>query len=152
MASKERPECANPLPHITAAELRVLKVLWTLGTGTVRQVLAQLPAHDDDRPAYTTIMTIMNKMAEKGALTVDRQRQPYVYAPAVRRDRVLGSRLKQFLQTVFDGQAEDLVLRLAEQADLSPADLARIQAKIDERARAEKSTPPPRNRDTGDQP
>ena len=95
----------QPTPHITAAELRVLKVLWRLGAGTVRQVLDALPAGGDERPAYTTVMTIMKQLAEKGGLTVDRERQPFVYTPAVRRDQVLGSRLTQFLQTVFDGQA-----------------------------------------------
>ena len=56
--------------------------------------------------------------------------EPFVYSPAVRRDQVLGSRATHFLQTVFDGQAEDLVLHLAEQAELSPEDLQRIEAKI----------------------
>ena len=125
------------LPHITAAELRVMKVLWRLGSGTVRQVLDALPSESGGQPAYTTVMTIMKQLAEKGALTADRQRQPFVYAPAVRRDRVLRSRLTQFLQTVFDGQAEDLVLHLVEQADLSREDLRRIDAKIRKRERTE---------------
>ena len=125
------------LPHITAAELRVMKVLWRLGSGTVRHVLEALPSESGGAPAYTTVMTIMKQLAEKGALTVDRQRQPFVYAPAVRRDRVLRSRLTQFLQTVFDGQAEDLVLHLVEQADLSREDLRRIDAKIRNREQAE---------------
>jgi BlaI family penicillinase repressor len=128
----------QPTPHITAAELRVLKVLWRLGAGTVRQVLDALPAEGDDRPAYTTIMTIMKQLAEKGGLTVDRERQPFVYAPAVRRDQVLSSRLTQFLQTVFDGQAEDLVLHLVEQTDLSPEDLHRIEQRIRQREQAER--------------
>ena len=131
----------QPTPHITAAELRVLKVLWQLGAGTVRQVLDGLPAEGDERPAYTTIMTIMKQLAEKGGLTVDRARQPFVYAPAVRRDQVLGSRLTQFLQTVFDGQAEDLVLYLVEQADLSPEDLRRIEKRIRQREQAERQQP-----------
>jgi len=125
------------LPHITGAELKILKVLWELGSGTVRQVLDALPSEGDERPAYTTVMTLMKQAAEKGALHVDRDRQPYVYTPAVRRDEVLGSRLSHFLRTVFDGQAEDLVLRLAEQADFSPEDLQRIEAKIRARERAD---------------
>lgn len=128
---------AKPMPHITAAELRIMKVLWKLGSGTVRQVLEALPSDEGEPPAYTTVMTMLKQLAEKGALAVERERQPFVYSPAVRRDQVLASRVGQFLQTVFDGQAEDLVLHLAEQADLSPEDLKRIEAKIRERARAE---------------
>ena len=129
---------AKSTPHITAAELRIMKVLWKLGAGTVRQVLDALPSDDGEPPAYTTIMTMMKQLAEKSALAVDRDRQPFVYSPAVRRDQVMASRVGQFLQTVFDGQAEDLVLHLAEQADLSPEDFKRIEEKIRERAKAER--------------
>jgi predicted transcriptional regulator len=127
----------TPTPHITAAELRIMKVLWELGSATVRQCLEALPPDGGEPPAYTTVMTMMAQLAEKGALAVDRTRQPYVYVPTVRRDQVLRHRLTQFLETVFDGQAEDLVLHLVEQADLSAEDLRRIEAKIQKHERSE---------------
>jgi BlaI family penicillinase repressor len=133
-------------PHITAAELRIMKVLWAIGSGTVRQVLDALPADGGDPPAYTTVMTMMKQLAEKGALRVDCERQPFVYTPAVRREKVLRQRLTQFLETVFDGRTEDLVLHLAEEADLSSEDLRRIEAKIQEREKADKSRGPRRTR------
>jgi predicted transcriptional regulator len=61
-----------------------------------------------------------------------------VYTPAVRRDQVLRQRVTQFLQTVFDGHAEDLVLHLVEEADLSAADIRRIEAKIRKREKTNK--------------
>jgi len=122
-------------PHITAAELRIMKVLWERGSGTVRQVLEALLPDGGEPPAYTTIMTLMKQLADKGALAVDRERQPFVYTPAVRRDEVLRLRLAQFLQTVFDGKAADLVLQLAEEAELSSQDLRRIEAKIKKKER-----------------
>ena len=61
---------ANILPHITSAELNILKVLWTTGAGTVRDVKDEL-ARSGDVPAYTTVMTMMNQLAAKGALEVD---------------------------------------------------------------------------------
>ena len=72
---------------------------------------------------------------ELHALDVDRSRQPFIYHPAIRRDQVLGHRLKQFLQTVFDGQAGELVLRLVEEAELSPEEWKRIEDKIEARER-----------------
>lgn len=120
-------------PHITAAELRILKVIWAVGDGTVRDVINALPADDEDKPAYTTVMTLMNQLAAKGVLNVDRSRQPFVYSAAVRREQVLGHRISQFVQQVFDGQAGELVLRLVEEADLSLEDLKRIEAKIESR-------------------
>ena len=127
----------QPTPHITGAELRILKILWRDGPQTVRQVKNALTTQGGDPPAYTTVMTMMKQLAEKGALTVDRGRQTYVYAPAVRRDQVLGQRLSQLLHTVFDGKAEDMVLQLAEEADLSAKDFRRIEAKIEAREKAE---------------
>ncbi len=126
------------MPHITAAELRIMKALWKLGSGTVRQVLEELPAKGGEKLAYTTVMTMMKQLADRGALDVDRQRQPFIYTPTVEQDQVLGSRVSHFLQSVFDGQAEALVSHLVEQADLSPQDLRRIKDKIRKRAEAEK--------------
>jgi len=126
-------------PHITSAELRIMKVLWKLGEATVRECLDALPSEKREPPAYTTVMTMMTQLADKGALNVDRERQPYIYRPAVRRDQVLAVRLKDFLQNVFDGRAEDLVLQLAEETDLSAEELRRIEAKIREREAAEQT-------------
>lgn len=126
---------ARSIPHITEAEFRLMKVLWKLGAGTVRDVKNEIEKEVGENPAYTTVMTLLNQLAEKGALKVDRTRQPYVYRPALRRESVLGERLTQFLQTVFDGQAGELVLRLAEQADLSSDDIKRIEAWIEHRER-----------------
>ena len=122
---------AEDFLNITAAELRILKILWQIGSGTVRDVKDQLAAESEEAPAYTTVMTLMNQLAAKSALHVDRGRQPFVYKPAVLRERVLTQRLRQFVENVFDGQAGELVLRLVEQAEISPEDLKRIEAKID---------------------
>ncbi len=126
---------SNADPNITAAELRIMKILWQIKSGTVRDVRDQLAAEEPDQPAYTTVMTMMNQLASKGALSVDKQRQPYLYRPAVQREHVLGQRLRQFLNTVFDGQAGELVLKLVEDAELSSDDLRRIEAKIEARER-----------------
>ncbi|HNO76689.1 MAG TPA: BlaI/MecI/CopY family transcriptional regulator [Phycisphaerae bacterium] len=127
-------------PHITAAELRILKVLWKEGPQTVRQVKDALTRIEGDEPAYTTVMTMMKSLADKGALEVDNSRQPFVYSPVVRRDQVMGQRVAQFLQNVFDGRAEDLVMHLAEKADLSAADLKRIEKKIADREKADRQS------------
>ena len=126
------------MPHITAAELRIMKVIWQLGSATVRQTLGALPKDEGSPPAYTTVMTMMKQLADKGALNVDCERQPFVYTPAVRRDQVLRQRASQFVKTVFDGHAEDLVLHLIEQANLSAADIRRIDAKIRKREKTNK--------------
>ena len=128
------------MPHITAAELKIMKVLWERGSATVRQVLDDLEHEADAPPAYTTVMTMMKQLAEKKALGADRERQPFVYTPLVRREQVLGQRVMQFLQNVFDVRAEELVLHLADEANLSPEDLHRIEEKIRKREQADKQS------------
>ena len=119
------------MPNITSAELRVLKALWRLENGTVRDVKEALESEGGEPPAYTTVMTLMSQLAQKGVLAVDKLRQPFVYTPKLHREQVLSERLRDFLSTVFDGQAGELVLRLVEQADLSEEDLRRIEARIE---------------------
>lgn len=137
---------ANSIPHITAGEFRILKVLWSLGSATVRDVKDSLAQGNDDELAYTTVMTMMNQLAAKGALAVDKTRQPFVYEPALRREQVVGQRISQFLHQVFDGQAGELVLRLVEESDISPEDLKRIEAKIEARETGESKAPAPRGK------
>jgi len=128
---------SKSLPHITSAELNVLKVLWKSGPATVRDVKDALAAEAAEPPAYTTVMTLMNQLAAKGALEVDRSRQPFIYKTAVRREQVLTQRLKQFVHSVFDGQAGELVLRLVDEAELSHDDFRKIEKRIEQRERDE---------------
>ena len=122
---------SRPAPHITAAELKILKVVWKLGPATVRAVKEALARDGDETPAYTTVMTLMGQLAEKKVFDVDRTRQPFIYRPTLRREQVLSQRLKQFLNTVFDGQAGELVLHLVEEANLTTEDIQRIEEKIE---------------------
>lgn len=125
------------VPHITAAELRILKVLWRIGDGSVRTVKDELEREGGEPLAYTTVMTMMNQLGAKGGLHVDKDRQPFIYRAAVKRDQVLRDRIQQFLSNVFDGQASELVLQLVEEAELSKDDLKRIEAKIADRERSD---------------
>ncbi|MFO0839772.1 MAG: BlaI/MecI/CopY family transcriptional regulator [Phycisphaerae bacterium] len=134
----------KPLPNITAAELKILKVLWRIGPASVRAVKDELEAAGDESPAYTTVMTLMNQLAAKGGLEVDRARQPFIYRTQLRRDQVLGDRLRQFVRTVFDDQAGELVLRLVDEAKLSDDDLKRIEQRIEARERQDAFEKPAR--------
>ncbi len=133
-------------PHITAAELRILKVLWKNGPQTVRQVKDMMTTQDGALPAYTTVMTMMKQLAEKAALKVDRTQHTFVYAAAVQREQVLRARMAEFLGTVFDGKVEDMVLQLAEDAELSAEDFRRIEAKIAKREKELRTSRSPRGK------
>ena len=118
-------------PEMTPAELRVMKALWKLGSASVAEVRAEL-GQRGNALAYTTVMTLLVRLAAKSAVVVDRTREPFVYRAAFRRESVLGDRLRAFVRDVFDGQADSLVLRLVEDASLTRAELRAIERKIDE--------------------
>jgi BlaI family transcriptional regulator, penicillinase repressor len=129
-------------PDLTSAELRVMKALWEIGAGTVADVRAELGKRGQEL-AYTTVMTLLGRLASKRAVVADRAREPFVYRPVYRRESVLRDRLRDFVREVFDGQAESLVLNLVEDESLSRAELRAIERKI---AEAERADRPPKDK------
>jgi len=114
-----------------------MKALWQLGHGSVAEVRAELGTRGQDL-AYTTVMTLLGRLAGKHAVIVDKTREPFLYRAAHRRESMLRDRLRDFVRDVFDGQADSLVLRLVEDESLSRAELREIERKI---AAAETRTP-----------
>jgi len=118
------------LPDLTAAELRVMKALWALEKGgSVADVRAELGRRGQDL-AYTTVMTLLGRLATKGAVTVCKEREPFLYTSAHRRELVLRDRLREFVREVFDGEAESLVLNLVEDESLTREELRAIEQRI----------------------
>jgi predicted transcriptional regulator len=120
---------------MTPAELRVMKALWELGKGSVSEVRAELQSRGNEL-AYTTVMTLLGRLAAKNAVLVDKTREPFLYKPAFRRENVLAERLREFVRDVFDGQADSLVLRLVEDESLTREELQKIERKIAEAEKA----------------
>ena len=117
-------------PDLTPAEFDVMKVLWELRRGTVAEVRTEHTRQFASDLAYTTVMTLLGRLAAKGAVKVDRSRQPFVYRPALRRESIVRERLREFVDSCFDGRAESLVLHLVEDETLGPDELRRIQRKL----------------------
>jgi predicted transcriptional regulator len=118
-------------PELTPAEFNVMKVLWHLRRATVAEVRAELSRRDGTELAYTTVMTLLGRLAQKGAVVVDKAREPFVYRAAYRRESVLRDRLRTFLRDVFDGDADALVLRLVEDESISLDELREIEKKLE---------------------
>lgn len=118
-------------PELSPGELRVMKALWSVEQGTVADVRAEL-ARRGQELAYTTVMTLLGRLATKGAVVVDKDREPFLYraAPHTAREHVLRDRLRAFVREVFDGKADSLVLNLIETENLSPDALRAIERKI----------------------
>jgi BlaI family transcriptional regulator, penicillinase repressor len=113
-------------PPISETEQAVLKVLWDLDRGTVREVLAALNAQGHSW-AYTTVQTLLTRLMAKGYVAADRGGPAHVYRPAVSRNELLQQRLSDLADTFCEGTASPLMLALVEGSDLTPADIARLR-------------------------
>jgi predicted transcriptional regulator len=120
-----------PDGDLSDGELEVLSALWDLGPAPVRAVMNRLHQRDR-RLAYTTVLTFLNRLEQKGYVRSDRSGMAYVYRPAVTRARVRRSRLRVLLEQLYDGAAGALALQLVEQGSLTDAEIAQLQKRIEE--------------------
>lgn len=111
-------------------EFQMLKVLWSLKSATVAQVRERYNAQNGTALAYTTVMTLLGRLVAKGAVKVDREREPYLYTATTRRQTALRERLESFVKSVFDGNADELALQLVESEALSDEAVERLRAAI----------------------
>jgi BlaI family penicillinase repressor len=115
-------------PTLTEQELEIMKVIWKLETATVRQVYENML--ERRRIAYTTVMTMMNILEQKGYLNKAQGDKAYVYQPAQPQKTVIRSMVREFVNRVFNGSAEPLLVHLVEDRSLTEKDLAEIQRSI----------------------
>ena len=101
----------TPHPTLTPQELAIMKVVWRLDAATVRDVHAALQERRDI--AYTTVMTMMRILEEKGYLKKTVGERAHVYRPAKPRHQVVGAMVRDFVDRVFDGASEALLVQLA---------------------------------------
>jgi predicted transcriptional regulator len=94
----------------TGRELEVLKVLWARGKATVREVYGELRPRDGDL-AYTTVLSLLQTMEQKGLVGHEAAGKAYAYYPRARRDSVFRRLAGGFLDRVFDGALGEYVAR-----------------------------------------
>jgi predicted transcriptional regulator len=100
-------------------ELLCLNALWSLEQGSVkdvRQVMAP------SRPlAYTTVMTVLDRLARRGIVTRRKAGRAFVYAPAVSRDAMRRLALKEFLDSYFESSERQLLEFMQDESHVRPA-------------------------------
>ena len=101
-----------------------MKVIWERDSVTVRDVYEALL--ERRRVAYTTVMTMMKILEQKGYLKKNQDDRAYVYRAAQPKRQVIGAMVSDFVNRVFNGAAEPLLVHLVEEHDLSREDLEEI--------------------------
>jgi predicted transcriptional regulator len=118
---------AIPRRRPTDAELAILRVLWTRGPSTVREVAAALGRHE----SYTTVLKLLQIMGEKGLVDRDESARTHVYAAARSEAHTQKQLVADLLARAFDGSASKLVLHALSAGTASAEELAEIRKLID---------------------
>jgi predicted transcriptional regulator len=113
----------------TDRELDIMAVLWERGPSTV----AGVKDHLSDRLAYTTVLTILRTLEEKGHVGHEEEGRAYRYHARVERDEAQGSALDRLTRKLFSGSTELLLTHLVEDRELGEDELQRIRQMLDER-------------------
>ena len=114
---------------LTERELGIMKIVWGMELATVRQVYEAL-RESGEKAAYTTVMTMMKILEEKGHLHRTLQGRAYVYAPVRPRTEVISGMVQEFVDRVFNGSARPLVQNLIEDRRLTEEEIAEITRAV----------------------
>ena len=119
-----------PPPKPTAAELDLLRVLWPLGSATVKEV-HELAQKEKAHMSYATVLRLMQVMHGKGLLRRDESQRSHIYAPAQARESLRGNLLRELINKAYAGSGKELVMA-ALRGHVSAAEREEIQKFLEE--------------------
>lgn len=108
-----------------------MKIVWDRKQATVRDVYEALL--ERRKVAYTTVMTMMKILEQKGHLKKSAEDKAHVYAPTRPKRQVVRGMVRDFIERVFNGSAEPLVVHLLEEKHLSDEEIREIERLLKER-------------------
>ncbi len=120
---------------LTSREMDVMDVLWSRGSGTVSEVQEAL----EDELAYTTVLTVLRTLEQKGYVSHQAEGRAHRYHPLVDREEAQDSAIRRMTRKLFSGSPELLMTQLLSQRGLSDAELRRLRKLVDERLGEEES-------------
>jgi predicted transcriptional regulator len=115
---------------LTPQELEIMKVVWQKGEATVRDVYEDLL--ERRKIAYTTVMTMLNVLETKGHLRKRQDDRAFVYRPTKPEATVVRSMVREFVDRLFDGAAEPLVVHLLKDRHFTRKELEDLARHIEE--------------------
>ncbi|MGH7469510.1 MAG: BlaI/MecI/CopY family transcriptional regulator [Longimicrobiales bacterium] len=110
-------------PAFTERELDIMSILWRLGPATVAQVREEL----SDDLAYTSVLSALQTLEEKGYVDHEAEGRAYRYRPLVAADAAGGTALTRLLDKIFHGSAEQLLAQLVTERQIAPEELKRMR-------------------------
>jgi BlaI family penicillinase repressor len=132
MGHTEQPRAPGPrhsILDLAPLELECLSVLWPLGEGTVRDIHHGLTA--SRRRAYTTVMTIMDRLEQKGIVARRKVGRAFLYQPKLSAEEARGKAVEKIVEGFFNGSPEALVAHLSDRGNVSSPEPALAPASVD---------------------
>jgi predicted transcriptional regulator len=120
----------KPTPRPTDAELEILTVLWSRGPITVREVHETIAARKPTQ--YTTVLKMLQIMAEKGLVRRDEQQRAHIYEAANPREWTQQQLAGDLLQRAFNGSARSLMVGALSARKASKNELAELRKLLDD--------------------
>ena len=111
-------------------EMQILTVLFDKGPSTARDVLSQMP--DGKKRAYTTVLSVMQKMEKKGLLKHSKEGAAHVFKPVSSRKRIVSRFFRQMMRNVFSDDPSLLMQTLVTEQDLAPEQVEEIESILNQ--------------------
>ena len=121
------------LPRLSKLELQIMDALWSRGASSVREIQEAFP--EKGRPAYTTVQTMLNILVRKGKLTRKMRGRAFEYAAIVTEAKASSHAVRDLVDRMFGGSAEDLVMSLIKSRQIDPKKLAKLGKRLKEEER-----------------
>lgn len=118
---------SRPIIIPTAAEFRLLEILWVLEEGTIEDLLR---AAEDSRLNYKTVQTVLRIMENKKLVSHSIRGRAFVYRPRVKRHEVSRVSLRSLLQQYFRGSRTELLVNLLEDERIGNSELQELEGLI----------------------
>lgn len=115
------------MPSFTSRELDLMSILWELGSATGRQIHERL----EDDLDYTTVLTVLRTMEEKGYVRHEEEGRTYRYHPVIDRDEAGQTAFRRLVEKFFGGSAERFLAHLASGGEeLDPGERERLETLV----------------------
>ncbi|HEY3375654.1 MAG TPA: BlaI/MecI/CopY family transcriptional regulator [Candidatus Aquicultor sp.] len=111
-------------------EADIMSVVWNIGSASVKDVFEEL--YPDKRLAYTTIMTVMSRLANKGVLKQDRSGTAYLYTPNVSQDDMAQVMINQVVDKVLGGNPVPALMFLLKKTTLTDVEIDRFLESLEQ--------------------
>ena len=108
---------------LTKAELRAMNILWDMGQATVNEIMERIP---EPKPAYTTILTVMQVLTSKKIVGAQRRGKANVFRPLISREQYVDGFMEETRNTLFKGSLKNLLLYFARKEKISKEELIEI--------------------------